>query len=108
MASRRCKGRGVIPGTIRGKDKNWFSEGQYARRYEYAMETAEKIIGQTTECKKCGSQVSCHNAAVTVGLGAVSFWKCPGCGRKFTREMSPENMEKCYQEDKEKMLEAEA
>jgi transcription elongation factor Elf1 len=112
MASRRSKRHGVTPGTIRGKNSNWLSEGMEERRYNYAMDTAKGALNQTETCKVCGGQASCTDAAVLKNHGVRAFWKCSGCGREYTKEISPEKMEQYYQEDLAKMhskpVEAEA
>lgn len=104
MASRRSKKHGVTPGTIRGKDKNWLSEGQEQRRHNYANDTASEAIGQKTKCKLCGGNAGCYDAAVLKRYGARSWWKCTDCGNDFIREISPEKMEQYYQEDLAKMV----
>jgi transcription elongation factor Elf1 len=103
MASRRSRGRGVTPGTIRGKDKNWLSEGMEQRRYRYAMDTANGALNKTETCKKCGGLAGCINAAVLKNFGVRAYWKCTDCGREYTKEISSEKMEQYYQEDLAKM-----
>lgn len=104
MASRRSKKHGVTPGTIRGKDKNWLSEGMEERRYNYAMDTARSALGKTRQCSSCNGVSVCYKSGVTVGYGARSWWHCPECAHEYTKEISPEKMEQFYQEDLKKML----
>ncbi len=103
MASRRSKKYGVTPGTIRGKDKNWLSEGMAERRYNYAIGTARSALYRTEMCKVCGGLAGCINAAVLKNLGVRAYWECADCGRKYTKEISPVKMEQYYQEDLAKM-----
>ncbi|WP_292469565.1 hypothetical protein [Methanolobus sp.] len=104
MASRRSKKHGVTPGTIRGKDKNWLSEGQDQRRYNYAQDTVNTAVGRNRPCPKCRGTSGCFNAAVLKGYGARSWWSCSECGHEYIMEISPEKMEQYYQEDLAKMV----
>jgi hypothetical protein len=104
MASRRSKKHGITPGTIRGKDKNWLSEGMEERRYNYAMDTANGALNQTETCKKCGGLAACINAAVLKNFGVRAYWLCSDCGREYTKEISPEKLKQYYREDLKKML----
>ncbi|WP_094226954.1 hypothetical protein [Methanolobus psychrotolerans] len=107
MASRRSRGRGVTPGTVRGTDKNWLSDGMDERRQNHAEDFCKSALGQCTTCKVCGSkQARCVDARVTDGNGATSSWRCDACGQQFIRNISPEKMAQYYQEDLHVMLTA--
>ena len=102
MASGRYKGKGRVTGSIVGKDKNWLSEGRDERRFHHVMDFASKAIDQTSPCNICDGTAQCHDAAVTVGYGAVSFWTCKKCGCNYTRSITPKRMAEYYLEDSKK------
>ncbi|MDP2217484.1 MAG: hypothetical protein Q8J68_09380 [Methanolobus sp.] len=100
MASGRSRGHGPVVGSFRGDAKYWMDIAGDERRLNHAMDTARAAIGQVSNCIECYRlTMKCHEAAVTVKLGARSYWRCTSCGHEITREISPEQMARYYQED---------
>lgn len=100
MASGRSRGRGPVQGSFRGDAKYWIDTAGDERRLNYAMDTARATVNQVSNCSMCYRRtMKCYEAAVTVKLGARSYWRCTRCGHEVTMEISPEQMATYYQED---------
>lgn len=100
MASGRSRGRGPVAGSFRGDAKYWIDTAGDERRLNHAMDTARAALGQVSNCIQCHHHtMECYNAAVTVKLGARSWWRCSHCGHEITKEISPEQMASYYQDD---------